>query len=72
MVVGCAELVLYPVLRLAAPRIIERHVGGDAARIVRELPAFPLSQILGAIMRGGAPLEVSVQDGNGRFHLRLG
>lgn len=72
MLVACAELVLYPVLHAAVPWVAERHGDEEAAQMIRDLPAFPLSRMLGELMRGGVPLEVAVRNGNRRFHLRLG
>jgi hypothetical protein len=72
MLVACTELVLYPVLQIAVPFIAERHGDEEVARVLRELPAFPLSRIMGELMRGGVPLEVSVCSGERVFHLRLG
>jgi hypothetical protein len=72
MLVACAELLVYPVLRLAAPYLVERYGDERAARLIRELPAFPLSRVMGELMRGRTPLEVSVRDGDSHVHLRLG
>jgi hypothetical protein len=72
MVVACAELVLYPILQAAVPYLVARHGDQEAARLIREIPAFPFSRIMGTLMRSGVPLEVSVANGQSRFHLRLG
>ncbi len=67
MLLAGVEVALYPAIVVAGWIAARRTDDAQIKRILSGLPLLPLSRILLAVLRSGAPFGAAVQDGGDRF-----
>jgi len=71
MLLGGVEVALCPVLMLAGWIAASRTEDVQIKRLLCGLPILPLSRVLLAVLRSGAPFGVALRDGEDRFRVSV-
>jgi hypothetical protein len=71
MLLAGIEVALYPAVVLAARIAASRTDDVQIRRVLSGLPFLPISRILLAVLRSGAPFAVAVKDGAGGFSISV-
>ena len=71
MLLAGVEVAIYPAIVVAGWIAAQRTDDAQIKRILSGLPLLPLSRILLAVLRFGAPFGVAVQDGGDRFRISV-
>ncbi len=71
MLLAGVEVAIYPAIMAAGWLMALWSDDVQVKRILSGLPLLPLSRILLAVLRFGAPFGVAVQDGGDRFRISV-
>ncbi len=71
MLLAGMEVALYPAVMLAGRIAASRTEDVQIKRVLSNLPFLPISRVLLAVLRSGAPFGVAVRDGDRQFRIAV-